>query len=343
MVMTYLNPAHTAPSQCTEASDYFGSGLNCCSTPTPKDCVNGGWPQFDRYGFTFQKTELLSPSSALSWEDLKKQIDNNKPIAFAWHRKSGGGHMMVVVGYQVVDNVNYVVINDPWPPGEGAQYRIPYQSFVAPDAAMEHWVDYYDIAVKPPGGDMPRQTLSTQDQALSREAAERFRPTALRIAGRDTPGAVEASHLDAPLPAVELGLDALTHEAPGGDSEALLDQEARAVHYPVTLQGELVAAIATRKQEAGGWNATPENPVRLEKLTKMRQSRSDIPPDRFFMIDARDSVGLEFLAARQGEQTLLFPVRDDLDLDLRAGVPLDSARALRLLRTLARQSNGAPA
>ena len=52
MVMEFLGVNVT---QCDEANKRF-SHTDCCNTPTPEDCVNGGWPEFDKYGFTFQKT-----------------------------------------------------------------------------------------------------------------------------------------------------------------------------------------------------------------------------------------------------------------------------------------------
>ena len=66
MVMEFLGVSVT---QCDEANKRFGLN-DCCNSPAPNHCVNGGWPEFDKYGFTFQKTS----DAPLSWEGVKSQI-----------------------------------------------------------------------------------------------------------------------------------------------------------------------------------------------------------------------------------------------------------------------------
>ena len=39
-------------TQCDEANKLFGR-TDCCNNPTPVGCINGGWPEYDKYGFTF--------------------------------------------------------------------------------------------------------------------------------------------------------------------------------------------------------------------------------------------------------------------------------------------------
>jgi hypothetical protein len=127
MVMEYLG---VNVQQCTQANDEFGRS-DCCASPTPSACVNGGWPQFDKYGFTFQRTS----STALSWNDLQKELADTscgrRPVAFSWGWTGGGGHMMVAIGYQTVNNVNFVEINDPWAPNVGNHRTITYDFYVA--------------------------------------------------------------------------------------------------------------------------------------------------------------------------------------------------------------------
>ena len=65
MVMEFLGVNVT---QCDEANKHFGKS-NCCNSPTPNECVNGGWPEFDKYGFTFQKTS----DAPLTWGNLQSQ------------------------------------------------------------------------------------------------------------------------------------------------------------------------------------------------------------------------------------------------------------------------------
>lgn len=138
MVMNYLGASVT---QCHQANEEF-SRTDCCDTPTPMGCINGGWPEFDKYGYN------ATVGGALSWTDLKAQIDANEtPYAFSWHWNGGGGHMMVVTGYKVIAGQNYVTINDPWSPNVGDQRDILYSEYVS-GSGYTHWRDYYDVSKK---------------------------------------------------------------------------------------------------------------------------------------------------------------------------------------------------
>ena len=137
MVMGFLGVSVT---QCDEANKRFGR-TDCCNSPVPDDCVNGGWPEFDKYGFTSQHTS----DAPLSWANLKDQIYcQRKPFAFSWHWDDGGGHMMVATGYVTIDGVNYVSVNNPWPPNVGDQYTKTYDDYVS-GSDHTHWDDYYNV------------------------------------------------------------------------------------------------------------------------------------------------------------------------------------------------------
>jgi hypothetical protein len=145
MVMEFLG---VTVQQCVEANNEF-TRTDCCNSPTPGACVNGGWPQFDKYGFTFQETS----DTALTWTQLQDEISNaagcgSRPFAFSWHWPGGGGHMMVVIGYETVGNVNYVEINDPWAPNVGDHRFITYDFYVASPGDHTHWNDFYQIKRK---------------------------------------------------------------------------------------------------------------------------------------------------------------------------------------------------
>lgn len=140
MIMDFLG--HDV-SQCDQANKRFGSS-DCCNNPVPSTCINGGWPEFDKYNFEF-KTTFGTP---LSWYQVKNQIYcKKKPFAFSWHWSGGGGHMMVVIGYVTIDGTDYVTINDPWPPNVGDQRVITYAAYVS-GSGYSHWNDYYDITYK---------------------------------------------------------------------------------------------------------------------------------------------------------------------------------------------------
>lgn len=137
----------TSIDQCDEANKRFGRS-DCCNNPVPDDCVNGGWPEYDKYGFTASHTS----DAPLSWDQVKDQIYcKQKPFAFSWHWSGGGGHMMVIAGYVTLNGTNYVYKDNPWPPPDpahgipgGEAAIVPYSEYVS-GPGYTHWDDYYDI------------------------------------------------------------------------------------------------------------------------------------------------------------------------------------------------------
>jgi hypothetical protein len=150
MIMDFLG--HNL-NQCTQANNRFGR-TDCCNTPVPQACIVGGWPEFNKYNFSFSKTS----NAALSWTQVQSQtFCADKPFAFTWHWICGsppcGGHMMVVVGYQTQSGQNFVEVNDPWPPNVGTTGNasiLTYNAYVS-GPGYSHWDDYYDVTFT--GGD----------------------------------------------------------------------------------------------------------------------------------------------------------------------------------------------
>ena len=141
MIMEYMG---ANIEQCDAANKRFGRN-DCCNSPVPWACVNGGWPEFDKYGFTSSHTN----NKALSWKQIKSQIYcKKKPFAFTWKYEDGSGHMMVAAGYQTIDGINLVYGYDPQSDGPlGGKAYIPYETYVSgPD--YTHWDDYYDVTKK---------------------------------------------------------------------------------------------------------------------------------------------------------------------------------------------------
>ncbi|MGH7836911.1 MAG: C39 family peptidase [Candidatus Binataceae bacterium] len=132
-------------SECTEANNEFS--LSGCCSDNSGSCNNGGWPQYPTYKFSASQTS----DAALSWADVQSQIYcANKPIAFSWHWNGGGGHMMVIKGYLVVNNTQYVDVNDPEPYTNlqtisgGTEKIMTYSDYVS-GSGYTHWNDFYDI------------------------------------------------------------------------------------------------------------------------------------------------------------------------------------------------------
>lgn len=146
MVMDFLG---NNVAQCTQANNRFGrTDCPCtqCTNPVSNPpCVSGGWPEFDKYGFTFKRTS----DTALSWEKLRTELANwkfcgKRPVAFSWHWNGGSGHMMVATGYVTVEGTNYVAILDPWAPCTGDSRIITYSAYVS-GSGYTHWDDFYEI------------------------------------------------------------------------------------------------------------------------------------------------------------------------------------------------------
>lgn len=128
-------------AQCTQANDQLGMA-DCCGKAIDNNCIQGGFPDFVRYGFTPTVTNF----APLKWSDIKIQISNlKKPFAFSWQYTGGGGHMMVITGYYT-DNkgMNYVYVNDPLEVNVGSTYTLTYDEYVS-GSDHTHWNDYYNI------------------------------------------------------------------------------------------------------------------------------------------------------------------------------------------------------
>ena len=136
--------------QCTQANNRFGRTDcpcdQCGSNPQANPpCVNGGWPEFDKYGFTFQRTS----DTALTFAQLRSELSPKKycgktPVAYSWHWSGGGGHMMVADGYVTVEGTNYVSILDPWAPCQGDARILTYAAYVS-GSGYTHWDDFHHI------------------------------------------------------------------------------------------------------------------------------------------------------------------------------------------------------
>lgn len=187
MIMTYMGKPI---AQCEQA-DIQLKKTDCCSDSIPTHCVKGGWPQFYRYGFTSDSVD-----AALSWEQLKAQIDQNRPVIFSWRWSLGGGHMMVATGYA---EPNWVYVNNPFPPqGEaslppGDYQVITYEEFVS-SQNHSHWRDYFNIQPKskpelepeppPPMTNAPRSRRETTPLVQVQPSEVTSSPAAGEVAQR---------------------------------------------------------------------------------------------------------------------------------------------------------------
>jgi len=144
MIMEFLG---RRVRQCVQANNALGRNDCSCSQCTGSKegdaCEEGGWPEFFRYGFDYKRTS----NQALSWEQLKREISGDRPVAFSWHLAEGGGHMMVAVGFFVRDGQRYVEVIDPASSigrCQGSAFSLAYEDYVEGEG-YSHWDDFYDI------------------------------------------------------------------------------------------------------------------------------------------------------------------------------------------------------
>lgn len=101
---TFLNPW----SQCKIATSELGH--SCCATPGSTAC-NVPW-YLDR-ALTCTHNFVSLHAGAMSWEEVKEQIDKGLVVGVRVGWYGGGGHFMVIYGVSKILNRKYFHIDDP--------------------------------------------------------------------------------------------------------------------------------------------------------------------------------------------------------------------------------------
>jgi hypothetical protein len=131
MTMLYAGGDSAAITQCAQANSAF-SQTECCDDGSDSACNKPHYPRFSSWGFSASKAADISGASP-SWDAFKALMDANKPVAFLWKWKKGGGHYMVAVGYYedtgTTPATQMVKILNPWPPNVGAKESLTYDKF----------------------------------------------------------------------------------------------------------------------------------------------------------------------------------------------------------------------
>lgn len=137
-------------SQCDLANHRFGR-TDCCQDkypgsdcPKTDSCNKPGWPELDYAGVKFQES-----STARTWAQVRSEIYCGKrPMGYAYGTPGVVGHVVVIKGYVAVGGTDYIVLNDPWSPCNGAERLISYDEYVDPAGSATHWNTWYNIAKK---------------------------------------------------------------------------------------------------------------------------------------------------------------------------------------------------
>lgn len=151
-----------AVSQCSQSNAKFNRN-DCCNTPTPAACINGGWPDYDRVNYNSAKTAW---GVALTFDQLKAEIKANRPVNFDWQWVGGGGHIMVATGFDDNFGEQWVHMHDPWPPDTGTSRWITYAEYVSAANQYTHGLDYSGIS--------PRNPLAGKKIALQADTGKFF-------------------------------------------------------------------------------------------------------------------------------------------------------------------------
>ena len=89
------------------------------------------WPPFEEEGFS---EEIRWGGETLGEEEVKTEIDADRPFAISWEYIDGGSHIIVVTGYLQVGDELWLVVHDSWPPGKdgsgGDRALISYDHYV---------------------------------------------------------------------------------------------------------------------------------------------------------------------------------------------------------------------
>jgi hypothetical protein len=147
-----------APKQCDVANFAFSTNTACTDDASfySRDAINhGNWLSkpsqknndneriLSHYGFP--NTYVISGPPSFS--DIQSSINRNHGILTDWHWKSGGGHIVLVNGYDVQKNGSqWVEIFNPWP-GEGEQWKT-YDSYIGGENPAYNHTTYQGLAVK---------------------------------------------------------------------------------------------------------------------------------------------------------------------------------------------------
>lgn len=137
-------------NQCDLANHRFGR-TDCCTNrnqssdcPKTDGCNMPGWPELDFAGVKFEES-----STARTWAQLQSEIYCAKrPMGYAYGTPNVVGHVVLIKGYITVAGTNWVILNDPWSPCNGAERLITYNEYADPAGTATHWNTWFNIAKK---------------------------------------------------------------------------------------------------------------------------------------------------------------------------------------------------
>lgn len=362
MVIKYYRPFSTL-KQCDLANQATNVN-NCCNNPFPTICIHTGWEMLSNNGFGFSDS-----GSALSWNDLRAQINAKTPVLYAWGWNGGGGHMMVAVGYYTLFRQRYVQINNPWPPSSGsssggAQESYTYAAWVG-GSGYDHifWHDWYNVVdkirIRTPHplpyfpqapmvliGPGPVERIVQVPNAVMNEAERTL--DALRKAPRDVQaldglgeGLAKNARLGSPIREYIVGLDSLRSFKRGMDAKRIV-RGGNEFFFSIVVSGRAqssVRVIATSQERAQTESIGNVALARqLESVLGKRASEFSRTPLNAVRIPA---LGLYFVSRMEGSRLQLASLYDVPVYQLRKGAYLNADAVFGNLGAIARKEKAA--
>jgi len=146
-----------------------------------------------------------------------------------------------------------------------------------------------------------------------------------------------------PLQVFMVRLDHLKEYQAGADVNRLLTGGEMAF-YPVTLTGQVIAAVGVQKMKEK-WEATSVgDAVLIRMLTDVRRQSIEstaLSPKSYFVVWVA-ALNLHFVAYRADDDLMLIPVQDDDAYEFKKGVALPAERVFEIILPAAREHDGSP-
>jgi hypothetical protein len=361
MVIKYFRPS-SALKQCDLANQATGVN-NCCNNPFPVVCVHTGWEMLSNNGFVFSDS-----STALSWSDLRHQIDSGIPVLYAWGWNGGGGHMMVAIGYFGFLNQQFVEINNPWPPPSGsgsggARESYTYAAWVG-GAGYNHvfWHDWYNVvdktkivlrprpfpifATNPPipiGPGPVEKNIRVPDVVVNQaertlQALQRA-PAAIQMQTLGTRSAA-GSRLGTPLREYIVGLNSLREFKAGMDPNRIIGG-GNEFFFPIFVGAQAQSAVRVIDQNGKAVTESIGGTAIVKQLAAvLGKSLSGSPASTINAVRI-PALGLYFVTRGEGMNLQLASLYDVPIFELRQGAFRSASSIFSSLGAIARTQKGA--
>jgi len=119
---------------------YYGKSVSQCTfvTYVKGSCVNvGATVTESQTGLSHWGVSSTRTNTSLAYSTIITEIYNyNRPIFAAWEWYSGGGHALLIKGYDITDD--YVSYMDPW---DGYTHTMTYSQFLGGPSYDHKWYD----------------------------------------------------------------------------------------------------------------------------------------------------------------------------------------------------------